>query len=655
MGLFWEEKVYESKRTSTGPRGPVVPAVITPRFERPASWQPCDTLPDLSGVVALDFETKDPGITEGRGPSWAFRGEGFICGTAISWDGGDFYLPTRHHDGNIDEERVLRWLAAQAAKDDVMFVMANAMYDAGWLKRMGIEIKTPPADVQGMAALLDENRFSYSLDTLAKHYLGEGKNTDEFVRECTAGGVAKPFANMDKVPAWVAEKYGVNDAVKTRALYHHLRPLIAADDLDRVYDLERECSLVAVDMRWRGVRVNLERAAEYRTLFEQKRDAALLEIKRITGIDLTPNENEAIARALKVENPRLELDRTATGKESIRKGALEAMNTPVATAVMAARRYEKAISTFFNGYLFGTAHNGRIHAEFHPLRRSDDEGSNGTVSGRFSSSNPNLQNIPARDPEVKAAVRGCFEPEEGEEWCKLDYAAQEPRLAVHMAALVGANGREPRLRGAAEMVARYAADPSFDMHGEVAGNVGIKRGAAKTLNLGILYGTQPPGLCDQLGLPTETRVSRSGREYRVAGPVGQRLFDEHAERYPFVKAFFERCQRAADERGYVRTIMGRRCHFPEKPSGGYDWTYRACNRVIQGSAADQMKMALVLLRRAGLPALLTVHDESDFSIPKGAEGQEFVRRAVEIMEGAIPLSVPVVADVRVGANWASVE
>jgi len=616
-----------------------------PIFTKPDGWTPHTALPELHGFVAIDSENHDPGLSAGMGSSWPYAGVGFNCGWAFSSDAGDFYVPLAHSDGNVDRVRFLRWFAAQAAKPEVTFIYANAAYDLGWLDREGIRPANLPIDVQGIAALLDEFRHSYSLDSLGLDYLSRGKADKPFLAACAAGGLGDPKSHMDMVPAWLAEPYAIADARLTLDLFHHLMPMVRDQRMVRILDLERECILVGVDMKKRGVRVDVDRAAQLMQEFERKRDQQLDLVRSISGVACSATDNVSLARALRAENPALDLPQTATGKDSIRKEVIDALRSPVANAINAARRYAKAISTFLQGYILDSAVNGRIHADFNPLRRSgtdnDREGMRGTASGRWSCTDPNLQNLPTRDPEIGDAVRACFQPEKGEQWGKLDYASQEPRLAVHIAEKAG-------IRGAKEMADRFRADPHTDLHGEVGQMMDIPRRDAKTINLAILYGAGGAEICRRLGLPT---VRRS--HYEAAGVEGQRLLDAHYSAFPFIKGLQRETKEAADRRGWVQTIGGRRCHF-QKEGEEYQRTYKACNSVIQGSAADQMKRAQIQLRRAGITPLVVVHDDCNVSIPMGAAGDRAVADIKDIMETSTRLTIPVIADVKVGATWAEV-
>ena len=616
----------------------------------PPNWQPFDLaqLPDLTGVVALDFETKDPGIGMGTGSSWAHEGAGFICGVSIAWMGGAFYLPVCHSSGNVDADTVRRWLREQAHDPAVTFVMANSSYDVGWLGRWGIVPINPPIDVQGMATLIDEHRSSYSLDNLARHYLKQHKGSDALVAASRDIGIPHPMSNMDRLPAWIVEPYAVDDAVLTLKLYHHLMPMIRAEGLEDILRIECRASMAAVDMRRLGVRVDVDKAERIKQGFIVQRDAAIADIARITGINVTPWDNVAILQALRVENPTLVAEHTPTGKEALRKEFVDALGTPVAAAVAQARHLDKSINTFFDGFIHKYAYRGRIHAEFHTLRRTDDEGFGyGTITGRLSCSNPNLQQIPARDPEIGPAIRSCFLPEEGEQWLSADYSSQEPRWTVHYAALM-------RLRGAEAMVQRFNDDPRTDLHGETAALMGVKRGPAKTINLAIAYGAGGAKICHQLGLPTRMKEMH-GRMVEIAGAEGQALLDRHAAAVPYVRGLQSAAKKRAEELGYVTSYGGRRMRFKRGFDKKVEMSHKALNKLIQSSAATQNKVALARLREAGIPVMISIHDSAEASIPLGAEGERVKSQIVDIMESAVELLVPSVVDTKVGPDWGSLK
>lgn len=618
------------------------------------------------------------------GSSWARQGEGGVCGFSVAHDGPSgreaFYVGLNHAGGNSDWDKAVRWLRAQARKPDVTMVGANCVYDLGWSRRMGVEWANHPIDVQGLAALLDADRYSYSLDSLLWSYLKRRKASKGLFERAREYGITNPYLHMNRLPTWDVEPYAVDDANDALDLLHAMMPEIKAQSLEGVLELERECLLVALDLRWNGVRVDQAQLDIVQTEFENRRDSAISEIKRLTGVSISPHDTAAIARALEAENPNIELERTSKGVPSIRVGILDALGTPVAGLVRRARKYDKAIGTTILGLQKYIDKDGRVRAEFHPLRRDRDaekgEGSGfvGAGPGRWSCSNPNLQNIPRRDNEIGIPIRECFKPEEGELWGKLDYSSQEPRLATHFAALV--NLTDPiwakskwdggrglylgRLRGAQEMVDRYNADPLLSMHKYAAAKMGLpSKGPMydkiKIINLGIIYGMQGKKFCQDNGYPTKWIKTRRGDMIEVAGDDGQAFLDRHYEAMPFLKDAFEVAKYMAEERGFITTITGRRIRFTMKsPSGQIMFAYKAFNGAVQGSAADQMKKAQCAMRREGINPLVVVHDDANISVPRGEEGQRRLSRAMEIMADAVHLLVPSLAEAKIGINWGDV-
>ena len=316
---------------------------------------------------------------------------------------------------------------------------------------------------------------------------------------------------------------------------------------------------------------------------------------------------------------------------------------------MRLRETDKADSTFIDT-IMRHEHNGRIHTEFHQLRSDDG----GTVTGRFSSSNPNLQQIPARDPEIKKLIRGLFIPEEYTEWGSFDYSSQEPRLLVHFAASIKGPNRHDMI----DDVVRAYNEGDVDLHQMVADFAGISRKEAKVVNLGIMYGMGKGKLAGQLGI-TEAQAGE--------------LLATHHEKVPFVKGLADLAMQQAAKHGVIRTLLGRRCNFHlwEPRTFGYNkplpfeeamkeygqpltraFTYKALNKLIQGSAADQTKKAMADCYAEGLLPMLTVHDELCFSV----DSTEQANRIQEIMETGLSdvLKVPSKVDAELGNNWGEV-
>ena len=610
-------------------------------------WFMPSEFPDLTRhtLMAIDLETRDPQLTE-MGPGWATK-NGEVIGIAVA--AGDFsgYFPIAHANGpNLDKKLTLRWLQKQLATPHMTKVMHNASYDTGWLMAEGINIQGPIIDTMLSAPLLDENRMSYRLDLLGKDYLGMRKD-EKVLRQAAAEWGIDPKSEMWKLPARYVGVYAEADAVLTLKLWERLKPMLEEQSLMSVLTLEHRVLPAVIEMRMRGVKVNLDKAEQAKRELRKRANEMVDWINKESGIKVDPWSAASVQKmfdALGLEYPR-----TEAGAPSFTKQFLQAMEHPVAKALVTLREMDKADSTFIDSIL-RYQKNGRIHCEMHQLRSDDG----GTVTGRFSSSNPNLQQIPARDPYIKKVIRGLFVPEDGCKWGSFDYSSQEPRLLVHFAASHPDTERDPLVKSIVEEYQRGDAD----LHQMVADMAGISRKAAKTINLGIMYGMGVGKLANQLGL---------------SDAQAKALMGEYQEKVPFVKKLATLASTRAEREGRIRTILGRLCRFDlwEPATFGYNkpmkyddaqreyggmgrlrraFTYKALNRVIQGSAADQNKLAMAECYEEGLVPLLTVHDELCFNV----ESDEQAARITKIMEEGLSLKVPSKVDQELGNNWGEV-
>lgn len=667
-GLLWISSPSDRKRGSANDKN--IPGRIAAfPFDSSSYVQP-ELIDPPPGHIALDFETEDPTLLE-RGSSWAFDGIGQVIGMAVAWEGFEAYYPIAHREGNVDESLVISWLTAQLKREDLTFVAANAAYDLGWARRIcgtypsgGIE------DVQFMAALLDEYRMSYSLDSISKDYLKLGKDFDLLgdIEKKLSLKHAQVMAHLKQLPGPALASYAATDARRTYDLYMVLKAKILEEGLLTVHALESALIPMSVEMRRRGIRVNVDESLRLAEDIKTRRMPELqAEIKRITGIDVEPWEAETLERALK--ECGIECARTRTGQPKIDQIALAewAKTVPVAAHILSLRKMSKIQNTFLDGHILGHQHKGRVHCDFNQLRSErEDGGGFGTVSGRYSSTSPNLQQIPTRDPEWGPLMRSLFLAEEGQQVASLDYSSQEPRLAVHFAAKAGLNG-------AAEAVEKFKSNPRTDYHQMVADMANIPRKTAKTLNLGLAYGMGGAKLARSLGLTTQWMqvIKRGNRtewveieedkidELRaqhydcieVAGDDAKAIIKKWEDGAPFMRGLYKLSSHVAEQRGYIKTLLGRRCRFQIGHDGKYGFTHKAMNRLCQGSAADQTKQGMLDLWKMGHVPLLTVHDELVFSV----ENEEEARRYSPVMENAIILEVPSIVDVNLGKTWGDVE
>ena len=621
-----------------------------------SDWSPPASFPDHykeAKVISIDLETRDPNLMT-LGPGWA-RDDGYVIGYAVAFNNFCGYYPIRHEGGgNLPEKAVVSYIKEMMATN-IPKVMHNAQYDVGWMRWAGIEVNGVINDTMTAAAMLNENRRWYNLNSLAIDYLNESKNEKAMKRAAADYGV-DPKADMWRLPSRFVGAYAEQDASVTLRLWELLSREMDKEEVRSIFDLETELTRLLIDMRWRGVRVDLDATETTRAELQKRENNLLRDIKKETGLDVEPWNPTSVSRLFdwhKLNYPRTEKSEAP----SFTKQFLAAHSHTAAQQILKLREFNKANTTFIENIL-KFEHKGRIHSEFHPLRSDDG----GTVTGRFSSSNPNLQQIPARDPEIKSLIRGLFVPEEGERWASFDYASQEPRwLAHYCASLKGANRHEQ----IGSVINAYH-EGDADFHQMVADMAGITRKSAKTVNLGIMYGMGVNKLAGVLDIDVS-----SARE----------LLEEYHEKVPFVKGLANAVQSKAESDGVVRTILGRKCRFdmwePRRyglhralpleealrehgPKGNIKraFTYKALNRLIQGSSADQTKKAMVDLYKENIVPLLTVHDELCFSIECDEEGnlnEDQMREIAMIMENCIDATVPFKVDIAVGDNWGQID
>ena len=571
-------------------------------FSPQSEWLPPKNFPDLSDAkeIAFDLETKDTQLKT-RGPGW-MTNNGHIIGVAVAVDGWKGYYPIRHENGfNFDPGRVLKW-TAKTLSTDAIKIAHNAVYDLGWLHAEGIKVNGPIVDTMSMATILNENKFSYALNSVGKDLLNEIKDESKLKQAAIDFGV-DPKNEMYKLPAIFVGDYAEQDADLTLRLYKTMRVMIDKESLSSVYKLEMQILPIVFEMMKRGVRVDVEQAHRYKKTFKNTEKKILDSIFKDTDIAVDIWAADSVAKVfdkLKIEYPRTE----KTEKPSFTKDFLSKHEHPIAQKIVQAREFNKLQTTFLDT-IFKHEKNNRIHASIHQLR----DGVSGTVSGRFSYSNPNLQQLPSRNPEIKKKIRGLFLPEEGSVWGSFDYSQQEPRLATHYAFNLGCDGAE-------DVVNIYNKDPNADFHDIVSKIANISRTNAKTINLGLLYG---------MG------VKKLAEELKFDKDLVKDFLAKFHKQIPFIKDLSNRVSQYANSTGYVATLKGRKCRFElwEPTSFGvfkalpYDQakekygrhhalqragTYKALNRLIQGSAADQTKQAMVDLYNEGMGSEMCIRD-----------------------------------------------
>ena len=622
-----------------------------PMFNSTTSdWSPPETLPDLSGAseIAVDLETRDPDLKT-RGPGWP-TGNGEVVGVAIATADTNIYLPFAHAGGgNLDKKIVCRWLRKTLSGEGDK-ICHNAAYDIGWLKSLDIPVSGRIIDTMVTAALLDENRFSYSLNALSFDYLGKTKS-ERLLTEAARDFGIDPKAQLWKMPSGFVGPYAEQDAQLTLELWHLFKGQIAKEELSTVWELETALIPCLIEMTARGIRVDTDRAEITKQNLLKREKQALRKIKKLAGFNVEIWASASLKKAFDILG--LSYPHTEKGAPSFTKGFLAEHPHEFPRLVLKARELNKIRGTFINSILTHLAPDGRIHSHINQLR-SD---SGGTVSGRISMNNPNLQQIPARDPELGPMIRSLFLPEEGEQWASIDFSQQEPRILVHYAS-VFSDWKGGGMEGVEEFVEGYTNNPGTDFHTMVAEMADIPRKQAKVINLAMMYGMGKAKMASQLDISFDEASA---------------LTQQYHARVPFVRQLQQAVTRRLENprsNGSVRSLLGRKCRFDkwEPTSFGIHkalpreealvtygqttqlkraFAYKGISRLIQSSGSDMTKKAMVDLYEAGVIPLLQIHDELDCSVLNLQQAQKIST----VMEKAVLLKVPNKCDIDIGRSW----
>lgn len=611
---------------------------------------------DSADLISVDVETYDPDLEEkGTGTTR----DGYIAGVAIATRDNSWYFPVKHEGGgNLPKEQVWSFLNDQLGTP-IPKTGANLQYDVAYLWNEGVRIEGPFWDIQNAEPLLDENRFTYGLEALGQQYVGKGKNEDElleFIRQHFGAKAGKEKAYIWKCPAHIVAPYAKVDVELPIQIIDQQLKEIKNQELEEVWQIETDLLPILVRMHLNGVRVDAVHAANIER--EWAKELAKLE-KELDG--LNPKSSKQLAEYL--ISCGIEPPKTAKGNYSVTAKWLETLEDPPPKvhARNMASKYRTFLSTFIGGALRANV-NGYIHGQFNQLRGDEY----GTVTGRLSAAKPNLQNIPnpEKDPYFSTQCRGLYLPEHGCDWLRFDFSQIEYRLLVHFAST---------LPGGVADIARqmYLDNPDTDFHQMCAELTGVGRKQAKTINFGLVYGMGVDKLARSLGLSKAD---------------AKKIFTLYHEKAPMCKAFAEAAAQRAQNRGYIRTIAGRKRRFDfwestkfirkedkvdgevymvkDKQAAIDRWgpvkrahTHAAGNAVLQGSSADITKRSMVLGYKHGIYDVLgvpivTVHDELGFSIRTGdPRHEEAAKEMNHLMCTAYKLSVPVLVSEGRGESW----
>lgn len=626
-------------------------------------WTPPRHFPNVIDApwISLDCETKDTELND-YGPGWA-RGRGEIVGVSICTPQGKWYFPVRHtvqSELNLDWELVKRWLIYSLAGRQPK-IGANLIYDVGWLRQEGITVNGPLYDIQYAEALLDENAF-VSLEHLARKYLRKGKTTDllkEWVQSYYGSSDKKWRGDIWRSPPSLVGHYAEDDAMLPYQILMAQWPLLVSRGLLDLFEMECRLIRLLIDMRFEGQTIDLGYAEWLNDDLTRRGKDVQEQLNHLAGFEVNTNSAEQLSRLfdrLGLYYPRTApTARAPDGNPSFTKDVLTSTRHPVAKIIMKTKEIEKIRSTFVQGYMLDSHVNGKVYCQFHPLKGDDS----GAKTGRFSSTDPNLQNIPVRTEEGKV-IRKAFVCDAGHQGVRaFDYSQIEYRMLAHFAVGPGAD----------DLRQRYINDPTTDFHrlcGELIKthtSIELARSYIKNINFGLTYGMGLEHLAESLG---------------VSPAEAQGLLASYHSALPFAKKTMEKISADVQSDGVCHTLLNRQTHFDlweprdwrnrgkALPYGaaveayGVDviraFAYRALNYKLQGSAADVMKAAMVkcyedgIFAETGVPRM-TVHDELVFSDP-GNVREDAWKAMRNAMENCIAgIKVPLRAEEAVGATW----
>lgn len=658
--MFFPEHDLGGKRKKAVLRAlPPIPAT---------GWRAPSHLPDLrdAALMAFDVETFEPDFD--HGPGWS-RGCGHIVGVSIGalsrrgerWAG---YLPLRHTiepETNVPTGEVLAWVRAMLETPHIPKTGANLIYDVGWLREESINVQGKLYDVQFAEVLIHEQN-KVALETLAQKYCGQGKESSALYQWCAQayGGAANSAqrANIYRAPPRLVGAYAESDANLPIDILQRQWPTLEQTAVLDVFELE--CSLIPclVEMRRAGITVDIDQAAELSRTYLLEINILYAQLRNEYSFVGSVNSGKDLVKLF--DNIQIPYKKTADGNPSFTKDFMKAINHPAIRLVQDIREREKIRTTFIEGYILGCNTNGKIHCSFHPLRNDG----NGAITGRMSSSQPNMQNLPARSTEGKRMRKLFIKDVNHAKLLKFDYSQIEYRMLAHFAVGEGSDALRDN----------YNSSTDPDYHDIVQNNIlsltgiEIERKPIKTINFGLLYGSGEAKLAAVAGFTREQTKT---------------VFEAYHKGAPYVKPTMEAIAEEVQRNGYITTILGRRTHFDLfEPKGyghtgvplpyhqavgqyGYDLkragAYKGVNYKLQGSATgDLIKVAMSKLWASGVYTVtgvprLTVHDELLWSLPTGGKQTiEAIKFVQHTMQTAIPLRVPVKSEPEIGDNWGEV-
>lgn len=603
----------------------------------PTGWVAPSELPDLSQYpkeAKFGFDSEFKYIND-------VHDDSEVAGISICTpDRKRYYFPVGHRaGGNLDERLVLKWAKTELsgrhlcilnAKDDI-----HVMYRWGLnLEEIGAQIHDPAFK----AALLDENRIKYNLNQLLHDVLGRekadvpGRKTDIFDMAASEVG-----------------SYAEQDAQDHLDLDEAQQTMIDEQDLGRVCDLEDQLIYATCSMERTGALIDLPKLERWIREVSEAHQTAILSVYAQTGLRVNPNSGKDMARLFNTLGlPIPTREEELGGGETFEEEYLSRVQHPAIRACIAARKLDSLNSKYLKKYRKLLTKDNILRYNLHQLRTDSSGGKFGTVTGRFASANVNIQQVMKVESQLEEyeiaswIVRELFIPTPGATYVSADASQIEFRWFAHYSK-------------SAKLIAAYIVDPTIDFHQLVANLLGQKRKDAKHNNFGKLYTMGVVKLARKLGLgcdcgcPVDEQWKKSNHKPECKIQKAFAISKEYDDKFPEAKKLSEEAMRVAKNRGYVRTVMGRRRRYPAG-----ERLHSALNAIIQGTAADTLKVKMLesYRNRKFLELVLraTVHDELDGDLFNPDKKKDF-KELLEAPDQRISCRVPLLWDVEIGPNW----
>jgi DNA polymerase-1 len=630
-------------------------------FPTESSWKVPTDLPNLrdATVVAFDLETKDEGLQNGKGPGWCV-GKGCVIGVSLAWEGGAIYLPINHPEtANWDHGRVGAFLRELFSQEGTTIVGHNISYDLGWTEtEWGIKPPKNIGDTGALAVFITESLLSYSLDGICRWIGIPGKDTRLMDQAAADRGIpkGKVSENMWRLPAQYVGPYAETDAVVTLAAYHALLPRVIEEGVYAAYLKEMRLIPMTLAMRRRGIRIDENAVDQTIIEFNSKLTTTIASIRDILGRPVSLSEFRSGKKMVEIfDSQSLDYPRTAAGNPSFESSWMKDHPAQLPRLITRAKQIDDAANKFLGTYIRGYNQHGRIYASINQFKSENG----GTRSHRFSYSDPPLQQMPSRDDELAPRIRRCFLPEFGS-WYAIDYSQQEYRLIVHVAYILQMLPPDKlppglHIEGADIAVRRYREDPTTDFHNYVVEITRLIRRRAKDVNFAKAFGAGVAQFAIMTGMsPFEAKSTMA----------------QYDRELPFVSQASKVISTWASQRGYVRLLDGAKVHYDLWEEDCFEkgqtarpyaaavetwgegnirraYTHKAFNHLVQGSAARQMKTAMLDIWDAGYCPMIQIHDELGFSF----DNPDDARACGKLMVDAIPLSIPMSVDIERGPSW----